>query len=94
MPISRATVEHIARLSRIALPDAEAALLTGQLDTILRYIEKLDQLDTASIPAMSHVLGLTNVFREDMRRPSLAPEDSLANAPAGDNGQFQVPKII
>jgi len=74
-------VEHVARLARLELNEAEKERMRAQLDSILSYIDKLNELDTSAVEPTSHVLQMVNVFREDEVRPSLSQEEALANAP-------------
>lgn len=93
--IDKATVKHVALLSRLALSDEELSLYAGQLAAILLYISKLSQLDTAGVQPTSHVLAsLQNVYRKDIPKPSLDSEKVLSNAPARDGGFFKVPQVI
>ena len=92
--ISKKEVEHIARLARLSLSAEEKELYTKQLGQIFTYIEKLNQLDTKNVQALSHVVEPKNVFREDVLKPSLSQEEILANAPARQHGHFKVKKII
>ncbi|MBI4390337.1 MAG: Asp-tRNA(Asn)/Glu-tRNA(Gln) amidotransferase subunit GatC [candidate division NC10 bacterium] len=94
MKITLKEVEHVARLARLALSDEEKEQMRSQLDRILGYIEKLNQLDTTAVEATSHVIPMTNVFREDAVIPSLPRDEALANAPDRLEGFFQVPRII
>jgi aspartyl-tRNA(Asn)/glutamyl-tRNA(Gln) amidotransferase subunit C len=94
MKIDRVQVEHVARLARLALTEAELDALTGQMDAILGYVEKLDALDTDGIVPTAHAVPMENAFREDAVRPSLGVEKALANAPAPAGGCFRVPKVI
>lgn len=94
MAIKKDTVQYVAKLARIKLAEETLDDFTAQLDRILKYIEKLNQLDTNNTPATSHVLGLKNVFRKDEKKPSLPAGAVLANAPEQENGCFKVPKII
>jgi len=94
MSIDKNTVKYVAKLSRIELQENALEDFTIQLDKILTYIEKLNQLDTKNTPATSHVLELKNIFRKDENRPSLENELVLENAPEKENGHFKVPKII
>ncbi|HMB32393.1 MAG TPA: Asp-tRNA(Asn)/Glu-tRNA(Gln) amidotransferase subunit GatC [Methylomirabilota bacterium] len=87
-------VEHVARLSRLALTDQEKERMRRELDGILSYIDKLRALDTADVPPTSHAVPMTNVMREDEPRPSLSQEEMLANAPERIGEFFRVPKII
>ncbi len=92
--ISLAEVEHVARLARLDLSATEKARMRSQLDAILGYIEKLDQVDTADVPPTTHVLPLANVMREDEVRPSYPVEAMLANAPDPEGESFRVPRIL
>jgi aspartyl-tRNA(Asn)/glutamyl-tRNA(Gln) amidotransferase subunit C len=94
MAIDKETVKYVAKLSRIKLDDDKIDDFTHQLDDILSYIEKLNQLDTDNIQPTSHVLGLENVFRKDINILSLDNDLTLSNAPAKEDGHFKVPKII
>jgi len=94
MSISVKDVEYLANLARIQLSPEESLRFAGQLDGILAHVEKLKSVDTENIPPTSHVLPLANVYREDKVRPSLKPEETLANAPDKEGPFFRVPKII
>lgn len=92
--ISREEVRHVAKLARLDLSEQEEVRMTGQMNDILSYMEKLNKLDTANVPAMSHAIQLRNVFRPDEVQPSLDRGDALANAPETDGVSFIVPKVI
>lgn len=94
MKISREEVEHVALLARLRLTGDEEARLTEELDAILGYMDKLNQLDTEQIEPFSQALQAVNAFRPDgvTNRPD--PEAVLANAPDRDATFFKVPKII
>jgi aspartyl-tRNA(Asn)/glutamyl-tRNA(Gln) amidotransferase subunit C len=92
--ITMRDVEHVARLSRLALTDQEKDRMRRELDGILSYIDKLRALDTANVPPTSHAVPMTNVMREDEPRPSVAQDLMLANAPERSGEFFRVPKII
>jgi len=92
--ITMGDVEHVARLSRLALTDQEKERMRRELDGNLSYIDKLRALDTADVPPTSHAVPMTNVMREDEPRPSLSQEEMLANAPERIGEFFRVPKII
>lgn len=89
-PIDRATVAHIAELAKLALSEEETTLYTEQLAAILEYAERLQTLDTDTIPPTASVLPLRNVWREDAARPSLPRQSALANAAESDADQFRV----
>jgi aspartyl-tRNA(Asn)/glutamyl-tRNA(Gln) amidotransferase subunit C len=92
--ITMKEVDHVARLSRLALTDAEKERMRRELDGILSYIGKLRGLDTEGVPPTSHAVPMTNVMREDEPRPSLSQDEMLANAPDRSGEFFRVPKII
>ncbi len=94
MKISRAEVEKTALLARLEFNDQELERMRADLDKILEYAEKLQQLDLDNVPETEHVLSLQNVFREDTVRTWLDNEAALRNAPARKNGYFSIPKVI
>ena len=87
-------IEYVAKLARIDLGSQQKKKLTRQLSDILSYVEKLKELDISSVEAMSHVLSLQNVFRQDKAGPSLSVDKALGNAPSKEGNSFSVPKII
>lgn len=88
------SVEHIAKLARLSVTDEEKELFGSQLEGILAYMEKLNELDTKNVEPTSHVLSLSNVMRDDIARPSIPREDALMNAPDHTDKFYRVPKII
>ena len=84
----------MALLARLELSEAEEERMTGQMNSILEYMDKLNQLDTKDIPPTTHAIQLQNVFRPDLVQPSLDRKESLANAPGTDGVNFVVPKVI
>jgi aspartyl-tRNA(Asn)/glutamyl-tRNA(Gln) amidotransferase subunit C len=94
MDISKEVVKYIAHLARIELKDQELQTLTHQLLDILAYMEKLKKLDVSNISPTSHVLTLSNVYRQDKQAPSLPVSSVLANAPKKRETSFSVPKVI
>jgi aspartyl-tRNA(Asn)/glutamyl-tRNA(Gln) amidotransferase subunit C len=94
MALTLDEVEHIAVLARLRLTDAEKALYREQLSAILDYMTALGRLDTAGLEPTATVLPLRTVLRADEARPSLAPDELLANAPAVAGQMFQVPPVL
>ena len=94
MKITREEVEHVARLARLELQPDEVERITEQLDTILRYAAKLDQVDTEGVATTTHTQDVRNAFREDEVRDSLDRDQALANAPRRNDAAFVVPRII
>ncbi|PLX72322.1 MAG: Asp-tRNA(Asn)/Glu-tRNA(Gln) amidotransferase GatCAB subunit C [Desulfuromonas sp.] len=94
MKISRKEVEHVANLARLALKDEELDQLTSQMDQMLDYVEKMNELDTEGIVPTSHAVPVENAFREDEVKPSIGIDKALQNAPDPANDCFRVPKVI
>jgi aspartyl-tRNA(Asn)/glutamyl-tRNA(Gln) amidotransferase subunit C len=94
MKITAGDVEHIASLARLRLLEDEKELYGSQLNDILEYIEKLNEIDTAEVEPTSHVAPMKNVFRDDLQGQSLTREEALKNAPRTDGVFYQVPRII
>ncbi len=94
MAISDKDVEYVAHLARIQLSAQEIRQFAGQLDEILQYVQQLKSARTEGVPPTSHVLELSNVFREDRVQPSLPMEAALRNAPDREGPFFKVPRIL
>ncbi|WP_370943852.1 Asp-tRNA(Asn)/Glu-tRNA(Gln) amidotransferase subunit GatC [Amycolatopsis sp. cg5] len=92
--ISRDEVAHLAKLARLAVTDEELDVFAGQLDQILDAVAKVGQVADQDIPPTSHAVPLTNVFREDVVKPSLSQQQALSGAPAEEEGRFRVPRIL
>ncbi len=85
---------HVAKLARLDM-DAEAlARMAGQLDAILRYAAKLDEVDITGVAPTTHTLDAVNALRDDEVRASLPREEALKNAPQRNEEAFVVPKVI
>lgn len=94
MKITKEEVEHVALLARLKFNENEKERFTTQMNSILEYMEKLEELDTAHVEPTFHAVAQTNVFRQDIVKPSIPRDLSLSSAPDGDRGFFRVPKII
>lgn len=94
MSISIKDVEHVANLARLELSDSEKEQFTGQLNAILKYAEKLNELDTDHVMPTSHAFEISNVTREDIEKPSLPIEKVLLNAPDDEDDQIKVPAVL
>ncbi len=94
MKITRGEVDHVGRLARLGLSEEEKERMRAELDSILTYVEKLNQLDTSQVEPTSHVIPMINVLREDGVHPSLPQGESLANAPDRHGELFRVPRIL
>ena len=94
MAIDRAAVDHVARLARLDLSDDERRRMQTELSHIIEHAERIQALDLDGVEPTSHAIPLRNVMRADEVRPSLEPSDALANAPAAEDGRFEVPRIL
>jgi len=92
--ITRQEVRHVALLARLELSEAEEERMTGQMNGILEYMDKLNELDTGDVEPTTHAIQLQNVFRPDSVQGSQDRKDSLANAPGTDGVNFVVPRVI
>ena len=92
--ISRDEVAHLARLSRLALSDAELDQFAGQLDSILSHVRTISEVAATDVPATPSPDPVTNVTRPDQVQPGLTPQQALSGAPAVDEQRFQVPQIL
>ena len=94
MPLSKKDIEYTSTLAHVQLSEKEKTLYLGQLESILKYIEKLNELDTTNVLPMDHVLDLENIFRKDEIKPSVNRDQVLDQAPKQQDGFFLVPPII
>lgn len=85
---------HVARLARLDMDAVELARMTGQLDAILRYAAKLDEVDISGVAPTTHTLNAVNALRDDEARPSLPRDKAMNNAPERNDRAFIVPKVI
>jgi aspartyl-tRNA(Asn)/glutamyl-tRNA(Gln) amidotransferase subunit C len=92
--ITREDVEHVAELARLELTAAEKEQFIAQLNNILAYFEKLNELDTTDVEPTSQVIPMSNVLRDDAVQPSLDRAKVLQNAPEESHFFFKVPRII
>jgi aspartyl-tRNA(Asn)/glutamyl-tRNA(Gln) amidotransferase subunit C len=87
-------VAYVAELARLALTPEEKDTFQQQLETIVRYVEKIGGLELSGIEPTLHGQPVVNVFREDVLVPSFERERFLANAPERNGAEFRLPKIV
>ena len=92
--LTRADVEHVARLARLALSDTEIDALTTDLGAILEHAAEVSALDTAGVEPTAHPIPMVNVLRPDVPRAGISRDEVLAAAPAVEDGRFRVPRIL
>ncbi|MEG6566891.1 Asp-tRNA(Asn)/Glu-tRNA(Gln) amidotransferase subunit GatC [Thermoanaerobacterium saccharolyticum] len=94
MSITKDQVIHVSKLARLKFSDDELEKFSHQLDSIIKYVDKLNELNTDGVEPTAHIVPISNVFREDVVVPSMDREKILMNAKEKEDGCFKVPKII
>lgn len=94
MSVTKNEVEHIAKLAKLKFNDDEIDEYTTQLNQILKYVDKLNELDTENVKPLSHPIVGENVFREDVLKDSISTEYALKNTLNKTAEYFKVPKVI
>ena len=94
MKITKDEVLYVADLARLDLDEDSIDKFAGQIANILDYVDKLNEVDTEGVRPTSHAISLTNAFREDEQKEHLDRDDALSNAPAKEEGNFIVPKVV
>jgi aspartyl-tRNA(Asn)/glutamyl-tRNA(Gln) amidotransferase subunit C len=94
MALDRPAVDHVARLARLDLSDAEREQMLAELSQILEHAERIQALDLDGVEPTSHAVPIVNAMRPDVKTPSLPQEVALRNAPESEDGRFKVPRII
>ena len=93
-PISEKAVSHVAHLARLRLSQEELQLFTKQLGAVLEHAKDVEALQLDGVEPMSHPLPMENVTRKDEVHEMLDREEILDQAPAAEDGRFQVPQIL
>lgn len=91
---SKIDIDHVAKLANLPLSAKEKQTFEMQLAEVLKYISKLNEIDTAKVEPIGHITGLTNIARNDQTAPSISQEEALTNAPKTHNGFFEVDAIF
>ena len=94
MPISKEDVKYVAALARIDVPEDKLGGFTKTLGDIVRYVEQLQKLDVDNVKPTSHAVGVGNVLRPDVIKPSLTHQQALSVAVEAKDGCFKVPLVI
>lgn len=94
MIIDTKMVQDIAHLARLEFTDSETEELKGEMNNILEWMAKLNEIDTENVEPLIHISSELNVLRDDKVLPMLDHEEGLANAPKRDSNYFRVPKVI
>jgi aspartyl-tRNA(Asn)/glutamyl-tRNA(Gln) amidotransferase subunit C len=94
MSVDAAIVKRVARLARIKVSDEEAEALRGELNTILGFVEQLNEVDVSGVEPMTSVLPMAMKKRTDVVTDGGKAPDILANSPSAERGYFLVPKVV
>jgi aspartyl-tRNA(Asn)/glutamyl-tRNA(Gln) amidotransferase subunit C len=94
MGLTAEDVAKVALLARLRLSADELAVFTGQLNQIVEYVAQLEELDVSDVEPLAHGVDMSNVFRDDVVKPSLDRQDALANAPKRNEQSFLVPAVL
>jgi aspartyl-tRNA(Asn)/glutamyl-tRNA(Gln) amidotransferase subunit C len=94
MEVTDQLVENLADLSRLKFNEREKAEIRKDLQKMISFVEKLNEVDTSGVPPLLHMSEVTNVYREDAVQGSMLKGEALANAPVADTHYFKVPKVI
>jgi aspartyl-tRNA(Asn)/glutamyl-tRNA(Gln) amidotransferase subunit C len=94
MSVDLATVKRVARLARIAVSEADAERMAGELNTILGFVEQLNEVDVAGVEPMTSVTPMAMKKRQDSVTDGGKAADIVANAPATEENFFLVPKVV
>lgn len=87
-------VRHVAKLARLAIPEDKLPDFTKKLESILGYVDLLNEVNVEGVEPTSHAIRMSNVLRQDVVKPGLPLEKVLQNAPQSDGPFFKVPKVI
>ena len=94
MNINQETLEKIAHLARLKFNPEDSEAMIADMNKILTWVEKLDELDTSGVAPLTHMSAEINVYREDKVKNQLSHDKALHNAPKKDEDYFRVPKVI
>lgn len=94
MSVDHATVKRVARLARIKVKDEDVPRLAGELNTILNFVEQLNEVDVAGVEPMTSVVAMDMRMRKDEVTDGHYPKDVVKNAPSTDDDFFAVPKVV
>lgn len=94
MQVNNELVGHLAHLARLRFSDEEMQNIQGDLQRMVSFVERLQQIDTTGVEPLLHMSDTVNVLRDDEVKGSISHEDALRNAPQRDEKFFLVPKVI
>jgi aspartyl-tRNA(Asn)/glutamyl-tRNA(Gln) amidotransferase subunit C len=93
MNITKDQIKHLAHLSRLELTDNELDSMQGDMEKILEFVAKIDELDLTGVEPLTQMSGSVDVMRTDEARNMITKEQALKNAPDANSDYFRVPKF-
>ena len=94
MEVTDALIENLAYLSRLRFNESEKEEIKKDLQRMISFVDKLNEVDTSGVQPLLHMSDEVNVYREDVVQGSMSKQEALNNAPLADNDYFKVPKVI
>ncbi len=94
MTVDNALIDNLAHLARLQFSEDEKIELQKDLQSMIAFVEKLNEIDTTGVQPLLHMSSEINVLREDEIKNSISHEEALLNAPVPDEAFFKVPKVI
>jgi aspartyl-tRNA(Asn)/glutamyl-tRNA(Gln) amidotransferase subunit C len=94
MEVNETLVQQLADLARLEFSEQEKTEIKGDLQRMITFVDKLNELDTTNVKPLLHMTADRNVLRDDVVVPSITREEGLQNAPAANDQYFKVPKVI
>ena len=94
MKIDKESLKKIAHLARLEIKPEDEASLLSSMDSVLSWMEQLNEIDTEGVEPLTHIMEETNIWREDVSKNTLSRSEALANAPSSNAAYIMVPKVI
>ena len=94
MKIDKESLKKIAHLARLEIKPEEEEALMNSMDSVLSWMEQLDEIDTEGVEPLTHIMDEANIWRQDISTNTLSRSEALANAPAKNDTYIMVPKVI
>ena len=94
MKIDKESLKKIAHLARLEIKPEEEESLLSSMDSVLSWMEKLDEVDTEGVEPLTHIMDEANIWRQDVSKNTLSRSEALANAPSKNDTYIMVPKVI
>lgn len=94
MKVDKATVDHLAHLSRLEFENETKEEIMNDLNRMVDFVNKLSELDTTGVAPLIYMSEETNILREDIVRHDISKKEALMNAPKKDSDFFKVPRVV